>query len=143
MASRDWDILVWRRADDLRRQAERIQRNFLQMAVATRYRVQQGRNSCWEPQVNVVETQSSLWVMSALPGVAAENVKVELDGNELVIAGRRPLPDCCRAGELKIWEIPLGQFERRLTVVDAEKTLSVGDVVLRDGLLLIELRKNS
>ena len=34
MASGDWDILVWRRADDLRRQAERIQRNFLQMAVA-------------------------------------------------------------------------------------------------------------
>jgi hypothetical protein len=45
MASGDWDILVWRRADDLRRQAERIQRNFLQMAVAARYRVQQGRNS--------------------------------------------------------------------------------------------------
>jgi HSP20 family molecular chaperone IbpA len=143
MASGDWDILVWRRADDLRRQAERIQRNFLQMAVAARYRVQQGRNSRWEPPVNVVETQSSLWVMSALPGVTAENVKVELDGNQLVIAGRRPLPDCCHDGELKIWEIPLGQFERRLTVVDAKKTLSVGDVVLRDGLLLIELRKNS
>jgi HSP20 family molecular chaperone IbpA len=68
---------------------------------------------------------------------------VQLEGNELVITGRRPLPDCCRDGDLKIWEIPLGQFERRLTVVDVEKTLSMGDVVLRDGLLLIELRKNS
>lgn len=143
MAFGDWDIVVWRRADDLRQQAERIQRSFLQMAVATRYRIHQGRNSLWEPPVNVIETDSSLWVISAVPGVRAENVKVQLEGNELVITGRRPLPDCCRDGELKIWEIPLGQFERRLTVVDVEKTLSVGDVVLRDGLLLIELRKNS
>jgi HSP20 family protein len=143
MAFGDWDIVVWRRADDLRQQAERIQRNFLQMAVATRYRIHQGRNSLWEPPVNVIETDSSLWVISAGPGVRAENVKVQLEGNELVITGRRPLPDCCRDGDLKIWEIPLGQFERRLTVVDVEKTLSMGDVVLRDGLLLIELRKNS
>ena len=87
--------------------------------------------------------KTSLWVISAVPGVTAKDVKVELDGNELVISGTRVVPDCCRAGELKIWEIPLGQFERRLTVVDVEKTLSVGEVVLRDGLLLIELRKNS
>ncbi len=98
-------------------------------------------NSHWEPPVNVIETQTSLWVISAVPGVTAKNVKVELDGNELVISGKRALPDRCRDGELKIWEIPLGQFERRLTVVDVEKTLSVGDVVLRDGLLLIELEE--
>jgi len=100
-------------------------------------------NSRWEPPVNVIETEDSLWVISAVPGVTAKDVKVELDGNELVISGTRAVPDCCRAGELKIWEIPLGQFERRLTVVDVEKTLSVGEVVLRNGLLLIELRKNS
>src|SRR5581483_5699184 len=99
----EWDIVVWRRADDLRRQAERIQRNFFQMAVATRYRIQQGRNARWE----------------------------------------RPVPECCRDGELKIWEIPLGQFERRLAVIDGKKPLAVGEVKLRDGLLLIELRKNS
>ena len=109
----------------------------------TRYRVHQGRNSQWEPPVNVVETAKQSLGHVRVPGVTAKDVKVELDGNELVISGTRVLPDCCHDGELKIWEIPLGQFERRLTVVDAEKTLSVGDVVLRDGLLLIELRKNS
>jgi len=143
MASRDWDIVVWRRADDLRRQAERIQRNFLQMAVATRYRIRPGRNARWEPPVNVIETDDSLWVISALPGVSKENLQVQLDGNELVIAGKRPVPECCRDGELKIWEIPLGQFERRLSLIDGNKPISVGDVKLCDGLLLIELRKNS
>jgi HSP20 family protein len=139
----DWDFVVWRRADDLRRQAERIHRNFLQMALATRYRTQQGRSPRWEPPVNVIETEGSFWVISALPGVSKDEIKVYLEGKELVIAGRRPVPECCREGELRIWEIPLGQFERRLTVIDGDKPLAVGEVKLRDGLLLIELRKNS
>jgi HSP20 family molecular chaperone IbpA len=92
--------------------------------------------------VNVVETDDKLWVICAIPGVAVENVDVRLDGRELIIAGQRPLPSCCQDGELKLWEIPLGRFERRLAMVDERNTLSVGKVTLRDGLLLIELRKN-
>lgn len=143
MASGDWDFVVWRRADDLRQQAERIHRNFLQMALATRYRIQQGRGARWEPPVNLIETDSSFWVICALPGVGKDDVQVQLEGNQLVIAGKRPVPECCRDGELRIWEMPLGQFERRLTVIDGDKPLAVGEVKLRDGLLLIELRKNS
>jgi hypothetical protein len=32
MAKRDWDFLIWQRANDLLQQAERIHRNFLQVA---------------------------------------------------------------------------------------------------------------
>jgi hypothetical protein len=32
MASHDWDFLIWQRANDLLQQAERIRRNFLQVA---------------------------------------------------------------------------------------------------------------
>ena len=87
MAFGDWDIVVWRRADDLRRQAERIQRNFLQMAVAD------SLSNSARPKFAVgsrrstsSRQQTSLWVISAVPGVTAKDVKVELDGNELVIA---------------------------------------------------------
>jgi len=82
-------------------------------------------------------------VISALPGVAVDRVEVRLEGSELIIAGVRPLPDCCHDGELKIWEIPLGRFERRLRLVPGEQALSVGDTSLRDGLLIIELRKHA
>jgi hypothetical protein len=44
---------------------------------------------------------------------------------------------------LKIWEIPLGRFERRLTVIEERDALSLGEVSLQDGLLIIELRKFS
>jgi len=141
MSAHDWDIIIWQRANNLLQQAERIHRNFLQVAAGARYRASQGRTPSWEPPVNVVETDDSLWVISALPGVAADRVDVRLEGRELVIAGERPLPRCCNDGELKIWEIPLGRFERRLSVVCGDKPLSVGEISLHDGLLIIELRK--
>jgi HSP20 family protein len=143
MASGDWDIVVWQRASDLLQQVERIHRNFLQIAAGTHYRLSHGRNPAWEPPVNVVETDESLWVISALPGVTADHMNVRLEGRDLVIAGERPLPKCCNDGELKIWEIPLGRFERRLTLIEGRNSLSLGEVSLQDGLLIIELRKHS
>ena len=141
MASDNWDILVWQRASNLIQQVERIQANFLQIAVGTQYRGLHGRS--WAPPVNVVETDDSLWVICAIPGVAVKDIDVRLDGLELIISGQRPLPSCCQDGELKVWEIPLGRFERRITVLDGKKSLNLGKVALQDGLLIIELKKNS
>jgi HSP20 family protein len=143
MAAQDWDFLFWRQASDLLQQAERIHKNFLQLAVGAHYRSFQRRSAFWSPPVNVVETDESLWVMAAIPGVAADRVDVRLEGRELVISGNRPLPGCCQDGELKIWEIPLGRFERRLTVLESRDRLTVGDIALQNGLLVIELRKTS
>jgi HSP20 family molecular chaperone IbpA len=142
MASGDWDIIVWQRARNLLQQAERIQANFLKIAVGTQYRAAlHGRS--WAPPVNVVETDDSFWVICAIPGVVVKDVDVRLDGPELIIAGQRPLPSCCHDGDLKLWEIPLGRFERRISVRDARGSLSIGKVTLQDGLLIIELKKNS
>jgi len=143
MSERDWDFLVWRRAHDLLQQAERIHQNFLQIAAGARYRASNSRTQSWEPPVNIVEAGESLWVISALAGVAVDRVNVRLEGHELVIAGERPLPLCCNDGELKIWEIPLGRFERRLRLVVGEGPLSLGEISAKHGLLIIEVRKHS
>jgi len=143
MSAHDWDFIIWQRANDLLQQAERIRRNFLQVADGARYRASHGRTTRWEPPVNVVETDESLWVISAVPGVAVDRVDVRLEGRELVISGVRPLPRCCDDGELKIWEIPLGRFERRLRLVGGEKPLSIGEISFQDGLFIIEIRKHS
>jgi HSP20 family molecular chaperone IbpA len=143
MAARDWDFIIWQRANNLLQQAERVHRNFLQVAAGARYRTSPGRSPSWEPPVNVVETDKSLWVIAALAGVAVDRVDVRLEGRDLIIAGVRPLPNCCDDGELKIWEIPLGRFERRLRLVPSEQALSLGETSFRDGLLIIELRKHA
>ena len=141
MASRDWDFLIWQRASDLLQQAERIHRNFLQIAVGSHYRSSHGRSPSWEPPVNIIETEQSLWIISALAGVTVDRVNVRLEGRELIISGDRPLPECCKDGELKIWEIPLGRFERRLRLIEGSNSFSLGKISLQDGLLSIELRK--
>jgi len=143
MAGNDWDIVIWRRANDLLQQAERIHRNFLQVAASARFRATQGRTPSWEPPVNVVETEDSLWVIAALPGVTADRMDVRIEGMELVISGKRPLPNCCEDGELKIWEIPLGRFERSIRLALGEKPVAVDKTTLQDGLLIIEIRKQS
>jgi HSP20 family protein len=144
MANRDWDdLIVLQRAADLLRQAGRIQQNFLQIAVGAQYRISHGPKQSWQPPVNVVETDTSLWVMAAIPGVAAERVEVQLNKKELIIAGERPLPECCSDGELKVWEIPLGKFERRVAFVEGKNLLTLGKTSLQNGLLIIELRKDS
>jgi HSP20 family molecular chaperone IbpA len=142
MASSEWDLLFWQKAGELLRQAERIQRNFLQIAVGAQYRVAHGRSRAWEPPVNVVDAEESVWVIVAVPGVVADRVEVGLNGGQLTISGERPLPKCCEEGEVKIWEMPLGPFERRL-MFDRSQPMSVGKVSLQDGLLIIELRKRT
>jgi HSP20 family protein len=143
MAAQDWDLIIWRRANDLLQQAERIHRNFLRVATASQYRATHGRTPSWEPPLNVIETNESLWVVSALAGVSGERIEVRIDGADLVITGERPLPECCGEGQLKLWEIPLGPFERRLHLAGAENLQIQGPVSFRDGLLVIELRKKS
>lgn len=143
MSEQDWDFMLWQRAHELLQQAERIRRNFLQIAAASHYRSTPARTACWEPPVNVVDTANSLWVVVALAGVKADQIDVRIDGSELVIAGARPLPGCCAEGQLQLWEVPFGYFERRLRLVGAETLQLQAPVSCRDGLLVVELRKRS
>lgn len=142
MSSQDWELLIWQRANALLRQAARIQRNFVQIAVSSQYRVSQGRSSSWEPPINVVESDDFLWVIVAIPGVRQDRIRVIVQGNYLTVSGERPLPDCCTEGELKIWEVPLGRFERSIGPFDTGYSLAVEKTSLQDGLLVIQLRKN-
>lgn len=140
--SRDWELLAWQRASALLRQAERIQRNFVQIAVTSQYRVSHGRGSSWEPPVNIVETDDILWIIVAIPGVKPDGIKVRLQENSLAISGERPLPPCCTDGDLKVWEIPLGRFERVIGPFSKGVALELKKTTLQDGLLVVELGKN-
>jgi hypothetical protein len=122
MAAEDWDFMVWRRANELLQQAERIHRNVLQIAATSQYRAQLGREPSWQPSVSVVENDENLWVILAL-------------------AGERRLPPCFTDGELRLWEIPFGRFDRRLRLVGWEYSLSLGEISFQDGLLTIQIRK--
>ena len=134
------DFWIWQQASDLLEQVARIHRNFLQVVVATHYQGLPGRAGNWVPPVNVVETNRTWWVISALPGVEPNQIEIRLKDDKLIIAGTRPLPTCCCEGELKVWEIPPGRFERRLNLTPGVQ-FTIGETRLEDGLLIIELKK--
>lgn len=135
-----WDFFVWQQASDLMEQADRIERNFLQIA-ASHFLASKSPAGAWAPSVNVVETDQACWVVTALPGAEANQIEIRLEGNELIIAGTRRLPVCCTEGELKIWEIPLGRFERRLSLIPGVQ-FTIGETRFEAGLLITQLRKN-
>jgi HSP20 family molecular chaperone IbpA len=95
----------------------------------------------WVPSLNVIETDQACWVITALPGAQANQIDIRLEGDELIIAGTRRLPNCCTEGELKMWEIPLGRFERRLSLVP-DIQFTIAETRFEDGLLIIQLRKS-
>jgi HSP20 family molecular chaperone IbpA len=50
------------------------------------------REPCWEPPVDVLETETGIPMLVAVPGVAPYDVEAVIEGGALVVRGRRALP---------------------------------------------------
>jgi len=119
---------MWAEACALIKQAEQLHRQFFEPSC------EGARTARWEPPVDVFETERQLWIIAALPGVAPEAVRVEIEGPTLIIAGVRPLPSKGRNANIVRLEIPYGRFERRIALSPrlrlAERELLNGCLVL-------------
>ena len=91
----------------LLKQAEQLHRQFFEPSRG---------GARWEPPIDVFETERQLWIIAALPGVAPEAVRVEIEGELLIITGTRPLPSKERNANIVRLEIPYGCFERRVSL---------------------------
>jgi len=101
---------MWAEACAMLKQAEALHRQFFEPSPGARAAAR------WEPPVDVFETERQLWIIAALPGVAPEAVRVDIEGPTLIIAGLRPLPTKGRKANIVRLEIPYGRFERRITL---------------------------
>jgi HSP20 family molecular chaperone IbpA len=100
---------MWAEACALMKQAERLHRQFFEPSVGS-------RTARWEPPVDIFETARELHIITALPGVAAETVHVEVENEVLIIAGTLPLPSAGANANILRLEIPYGRFERRIAL---------------------------
>ena len=66
--------------------AEGLHRQFFQPGFAGT------QAACWEPPVDIFETERELWIIAALPGVESQDIAISIEGQVLVS------PDCaaCR-----------------------------------------------
>ena len=95
--------------------------------------------TCWEPPVDMLETETEVLILAALPGVDLNQIEATIEGGTLVIAGQRTLPLELRTAIIHRLELPQGRFERRLRLppgrYDAVQRVAV------NGCLLLTLRK--
>lgn len=130
MPRRNLDTLMWEQAWDAMERAERLHRQFFHRAHTTR---------CWEAPVDIFETDDTLTIVIALPGVDPERVQVTLSAGVLIVSGERPLPAELRNARIHRIEIPHGHFQRRIELPPARLELSGRH--LADGCLKLQLHK--
>jgi HSP20 family molecular chaperone IbpA len=123
---------MWAEACAMLKQAEQLHRQFFE---PSREGTQAAR---WEPPVDVFETEGELLIIAALPGVAPETVRVEIEGESLMIAGTRPLPCQGRRANILRLEIPYGRFERHIMLTSR---LRLAERELRNGCLILTFAK--
>lgn len=70
----------------------------------------------WSPEIETFQRNNQLVVRADLPGLRAEDVKVEVSGDELVISGERTEDKQETIGGQKYTERHYGSFERRFTL---------------------------
>jgi HSP20 family protein len=104
-AARDW---MWSEACEMLARAERMHRELFRPAGT------QARQPAWEPPVDILESESEVLALVALPGVNMEDAQVVIEDGDLVIAGARVLPAELRTATIHRLELPQGRFYRRV-----------------------------
>jgi len=128
---RSW---MWSEAIEMLARAERLHRQSFQLQRA------ENREPCWEPPVDVFETEGEIIVLTALPGVDLKTVQIGLDDKILEIFGRSAPPPQLRAAAIHRLELPQGAFKRRVEIPPGRY-----EVVKRsswNGCLVISLHKH-
>lgn len=133
MSTRDPKVWMWDEARGQIEEADRLRQQFFKPLRSRE------RTPMWEAPVDVLEDRDQLWIIAALPGVAADRVEVLIDGRTLVIRGHRPMPRLASAAQIRRLEIPHGRFERRLDLPGGRYDIARRD--LADGCLVLGLRK--
>lgn len=123
---------MWAEACALLARAEHMHRQFFEPAPEA---------AAWEPPVDIFETASGLEVLVALPGVRPDDLQIVIDGGDLIVVGRRPLPPEVRSATIRRIEIPFGRFERRIPLPVASWRLVRHE--LADGCLVLALHRQA
>ncbi len=110
MRSSDLRSWMWSEAVEMLARAERMHREAFQP------RNPQVQIPCWEPPVDVLETQREVIVFTALPGVDPADVTAVIEEGTLLIGGERTLPPQLGTAVIHRLELPQGCFVRRVDI---------------------------
>jgi len=90
----------------------------------------------------IAETEEALNVRAEVPGFAAKELDIRVDGNKLLISGRREIKEGKQAGKIIYSEAAATEIFRSVDL-PAEIISSKVNANLKDGILNLELPKAS
>jgi HSP20 family protein len=128
---RSW---MWSEAIEMLARAERLHRQSFQLQRP------ENRSPCWEPPVDVFETENEIIVLTSLPGVDPTTVEISFEDGVLEILAQSALPPELRTAEIHRLELPQGLFKRRVGIPPGRY-----DAVQRsawNGCVVVSLRKH-
>lgn len=122
----------FREIDTLRRQIDDIFGDFSEMTTAVR--------TDWTPAVRVVDQGDDYVLHMQLPGVAAENLDIQVTREAVVITGARKAPAVAEGQKLLFDDLRYGTFRRVVTLPEAIQNGNV-QADFSNGLLSLTLPK--
>jgi HSP20 family molecular chaperone IbpA len=94
----------------------------------------------WNPSVDLYETADAFILEADLPGVKADDVKIEIDNGDLVLQGWRVLENKSIDGQFHTMERSSGHFMRRMKLPEAIDKQDI-EAEFQDGVLRAIVRK--
>ena len=106
---------------------------------AAAYPEQTRPGAVYTPATDIFESENAITVLADMPGVKAEDLKIDLRDNVLTLTGRVNAPE--NSGEaLVAREYRPGTFFRQFTLSESVDQAKI-DAKLADGVLRLELPK--
>jgi HSP20 family protein len=139
MKKTDPHAWMWSDALEMLNRAERMHRQMFQPAQAPAQSATRQRVPCWEPPVDLLETERELLVLAALPGVDPEQIHVAIHNGALTITGERTLPPELRTATIHGWNCLRADSSGRSRCRRARYEVARPSIV--NGTLAIVLRK--
>lgn len=93
----------------------------------------------YSPSVDIFENDSSITVLADMPGVNAQDLKIDLRESMLTLTGRVTPPENTKESDL-LREYQAGAFFRQFTLSETMNQTKI-DAKLTDGVLRLELPK--
>ena len=132
-------IVRWGPTGEINSLQRDINRLFGDFYSGDRARQERGE-AMWTPAVNTFEDTDAFTISCDLPGLSQQDVKINLDNNELTISGMRKLENEAKKENYQRIESTLGTFSRTFTLpatIDTDKV----EANMSNGVLKIRLPK--
>lgn len=97
------------------------------------------REARFHPSIDVMKTEDRLVITAELPGMAADDVDVSLEGNVLTIKGEKAEESEVKEDDRYIHERDFGAFQRRVTVPEGVTADSI-TASFDNGVLTLEVQ---